>query len=205
MVSLTRPSDEAIREFLASQGDLALTYPNVGATATTPPPGYVVDHTRALLGHGEETFARARNALIRWRQLRLGWVEARPPGAAIRTGELVAIVACRFGIWWLSACRIVRVVDDPGPVRRFGFAYGTLPDHAGSGEERFLIEWDEASGEVWYDILAFSRPNWILTRIFRGDMRRLQRRFGKESVAAMERALEDDLITFSKTNHDHTT
>jgi uncharacterized protein (UPF0548 family) len=27
-----------------------------------------------------------------------------------------------------------------GPVRRFGFAYGTLPDHVESGEERFTVE-----------------------------------------------------------------
>ena len=38
---------------------------------------------------------------------------------------------------------------------RFGFAYGTLPGHGGSGEERFLIERDRDDG-VWYDILAFS-------------------------------------------------
>ena len=70
----------------------------------------------------------------------------------------MAVIARRLGLWWLNACRIVYVVDEPGPVSRYGFAYGTLPDHAGSGEERFLVEWDRASGEVWYDILAFSRP-----------------------------------------------
>ena len=43
-------------------------------------------------------------------------------------------------------------------VQRFGFAYGTLPDHAGSGEEGFLVEWGREEGSVWYDILALSRP-----------------------------------------------
>ena len=41
-------------------------------------------------------------------------------------------------------------------VDKFGFAYGTLPDHAGSGEERFLVEWDQDEGSVWYDIRVFS-------------------------------------------------
>ncbi len=50
-------------------------------------------------------------------------------------------------------------------MRRFGFAYGTLPDHAGSGEELFLIEWDRGEGSVWYDVLAFSRPGHILDRL----------------------------------------
>src|SRR5262245_46391050 len=53
-------------------------------------------------------------------------------------------------------------VKGPGlsqrPVNRHGFASGTLPAHAESGEERFIVEWDRADGGVWYDILAFSRP-----------------------------------------------
>ena len=42
----------------------------------------------------------------------------------------------------MNAGRVVYLVDEDGPVPRFGFAYGTLPGHAESGEERFLVEWD---------------------------------------------------------------
>jgi len=56
MRSLRRPSDAAVRDFLESQAALDFTYPEVGATATTPPRGYVVDHTRIRLGGGEEAF-----------------------------------------------------------------------------------------------------------------------------------------------------
>jgi len=185
MVSLRRPSTETIREFLTSQSKLDFTYKAIGATASLPPSGYVVDHTRIKLGEGEEVFTKARAALGRWEQFRLGWVEAWPPETPIEPGEIVAIVAWRVGLCWLSACRIVYVVDESGPVRRYGFAYGTLPDHAGSGEERFLVEWDRESGDVWYDILAFSRPQWFLTRLGYRYMRRLQKKFGKESAARM--------------------
>ena len=157
-----------------------------------PPAGYVVDHTRIKLGEGEEVFTRAKAALGRWEQFRLGWVEAWSPETPIETGEVVAVVARQFGLWWLNACRIVYVVDEAGPIRRFGFAYGTLPDHAGTGEERFLVEWDRASGEVWYDILAFSRPHQILTRLGYPYMRRVQKRFGRESAAAMVRAVGNE-------------
>ncbi len=92
-------------------------------------------------------------------------MEARAQESPIETGAVVAVIARLLGLWWLNACRIVYVVDEPGPIRRFGFAYGTLPDHAGTGEERFLIEWDVASGAVWYDILAFSRPHEFLARL----------------------------------------
>lgn len=189
MKSIRRPSVATVREFLSSQSKLDFTYTAVGATATTLPSGYVVDHTRIKLGEGEEVFTRAKAALGRWEQFRLGWVEAWPPETPIKTGEVVAIVARRVGLWWLSACRIIYVVDEPGSVFRYGFAYGTLPDHAGAGEERFLVEWNRASGEVWYDILAFSRPQWLMTRLGYRYMRRLQKRFGRESAAAMRRTI----------------
>ena len=189
MMSLRRPSDATIREFLATQATLDFTYPAVGATASLPPRGYVVNHTRIKLGQGEVAFRAARAALGRWDQFRLGWVEAWPPGAPIRAGEIVGSVTRLLGLWWLNACRIVYVVDEAGPVTRYGFANGTLPGHAVRGEERFLVEWDRVSGEVWYDILAFSRPHRYLTRLGYPYLRRVQRRFGRESAAAMRRAV----------------
>jgi uncharacterized protein (UPF0548 family) len=104
----------------------------------------------------------------------------------------VAGVAHEIGLWWLNACRIVYFVDEPGPVSRYGYAYGTLPDHAGTGEERFLVEWDRANGEVRYDILAFSRPNRLLVRLGYPYMRWVQKRFGRDSATAMVRAVKDD-------------
>jgi uncharacterized protein (UPF0548 family) len=95
-------------------------------------------------------------------------------------------VAGNFGLWWLNACRVVYVVEEAD---RFGFAYGTLPDHAGSGEERFLVEWDQATGLVWYDVLAFSRPRHVLARLGYPWTRRVQKRFGRDSAAAMVRAV----------------
>jgi uncharacterized protein (UPF0548 family) len=189
MLFLRRPAAAAIREFLAAQSRLALTYSAVGATATKPPAGYVVDHTRSKLGQGREVFDAAKAALDRWQQFRLGWVEACPEDTPIKEGQVVAILARSLGLGWLNACRIVAVVDEEGPVRRFGFAYGTLPDHAGSGEERFLVEWDRREGSVWYDVLAFSRPRHLLARLGYPWVRRVQKRFGRESAAAMCRAV----------------
>jgi uncharacterized protein (UPF0548 family) len=185
MLYLRRPTAETIRAFLTSQARLDLTYAAVGATATCPPAGYVVDHTRVRLGVGEGVFAAAKAALERWQQFHLGWLEASPEDTPIKKGQVVAILARSIGLWWLNACRIVIVVDEDGPVKRFGFAYGTLPGHAGSGEERFLIEWDRKDDSVWYDILAFSRPRHFLVRLGYPWVRRTQKRFGRESSAVM--------------------
>ena len=193
MFSHRRPSRETIRGFLASQSKLDFTYLASGATQGEPPAGYIVDHTRIRLGAGEQVFTRAKACLESWGQFDLGWVEAWPADTPLRSGEVVAIVSRLFGIWWLSACRIVYVVSESGSIIRFGFAYGTLPDHAGTGEERFLIEWNQESDEVWYDILAFSRPRWLVARLGYPYMRSLQRRFGKDSTAAVAKAVRSQM------------
>jgi uncharacterized protein (UPF0548 family) len=90
---------------------------------------------------------------------------------------------------WVNACRIVYVVDVQGPVQRHGFAYGTLPEHAESGEERFTVEWHEADAAVWFDILAFSSPQQLLARLGYPFARKLQKRFARNSAAAMQRAV----------------
>ena len=98
-----------------------------------------------------------------------------------------------MGLWWTNAARIVYTIDEPlGPVVRFGFAYGTLPDHVESGEERFLIEWDQTTDRVWFDILAFSRPRHRLARIGYPIARGKQKSFGVEAAAAMRRAVVSD-------------
>ena len=152
-------------KFLASQASLDLTYSAVGATAATPPARFVVDHTRAKIGEGQAAFDQAKAALCRWDQFRLGWLEAYSPRDVIQPGNPVALFARRAGLWWLNVCRVIYVIDEPGPIHRYGYAYGTLPDHAASGEERFLVEWNPADNVVWYDILAFSRPRNLLSRL----------------------------------------
>jgi uncharacterized protein (UPF0548 family) len=189
MLSLRKPSPDEIRRFLDGQSRLDFSYSFVGRTASTPPAGFNVDHTRVKLGSGEAVFIAATNALQRWEQFRLGWIEPWSPKTPVSAGEAVAILAWIAGLWWLNACRIVYVIDESEPMQRFGFAYGTLPGHAESGEERFLIEWDQADNSVWYDILAFSRPRHPLTRLGYPFARLIQKRFARHSAAAMLRAV----------------
>jgi uncharacterized protein (UPF0548 family) len=195
MLFLRKPDAATVRAFLARQSKLDLTYLNPGATATQPPAGYVVDHTRIRLGTGAKVFVAARKALERWQQFRLGWLEATSEETPIQEGQVVAILAHAVGLWWLNACRIVAVLEEDGPISRFGFAYGTLPDHVGSGEERFLVEWDREDNSVWYDILAFSRPRHFLSKLGYPWVRRMQKRFGRESAAVIRRAVDTVLET----------
>jgi uncharacterized protein (UPF0548 family) len=183
MFRFSKPDKTTIQSFIESQSSLDVTYSGIGSTQGTPPSGYVVDHTRAKLGEGEAVFQAAQAALRDWKHFQLGWVEPCWPETPIEPKQTVAILARVFGFWSLNACQIIYVVHED---RKFGFAYGTLPDHVESGEERFIVEWDQDDDSVWYDILAFSRPNHFLTRIAYPMTRRLQRRFARVSVMAMK-------------------
>jgi uncharacterized protein (UPF0548 family) len=189
MLSLRKPSHEALRRFLDAQRQRDWSYPFVGATATTPPAGFNVDRTRIRLGSGEAVFVAAKAALQRWDQFRLGWLEAVPPDTPLRNGEIIVILARAAGMWWLNACRIVYVVDESGPVDRYGFAYGTLLDHPAVGEERFLIEWNRSDDSVCFEIFAFSRPRHLLARLGSPLVRRMQKRFGLEATNSLSDAV----------------
>ena len=101
-----------------------------------------------------------------------------PTGVVVEVGATVAVKARAFGTWSLNATRVVYVIDES---RRFGFAYGTLPDHVEKGEERFLVEW-LADDSVWYSILAFSRPQHPLVKLSAPLARRLQAQFARASL-----------------------
>jgi uncharacterized protein (UPF0548 family) len=188
MFLIREPSDEDAVRFVVSQRDLPFTYAEVGATNATPPAGYTIDHNRIQLGTGEATYRKAVDALTNWRHFELGWVTITPSGVAVEVGATVAVKARAFGTWSLSALRVVYVIDE---ARRFGFAYGTLPDHVEKGEERFLVEW-LADDSVWYDILAFSRPRHPLVRLSAPLARRLQKQFARASLNRMKTLTTDD-------------
>jgi len=188
MLLFHRPTAEQIAAFLAAQRSQAFSYPEVAGTRGKLPSGYFIDRTRTLLGRGEETYLVACAALRRWEMFRIGWAELTPHDAPLVSGTEVAILAGRCGLWSLNACRIVYTLDEVGPMRRFGFAYGTLPDHLERGEERFLVEWNVDDDSVWFDVTAFSWPNHFISQCGLPLIRRMQKRFGRDSGRAMQRS-----------------
>jgi len=188
MFVVREPNDADVARFIASQHELPFTYAEVGATNATTPPGYNVDHNRIQLGSGEATYRSAVDALQKWRHFELGWVAIVPAGVVVEVGATVAVKARAYGTWSLNATRVVYVIDES---RRFGFAYGTLPDHVEKGEERFLVEW-MPEDSVWYDILAFSRPQHPLVKLSAPLARRLQHQFARDSLNRMKYLAADE-------------
>ncbi len=186
--TLRRPEDRTIRQFLADRSADEFSYPEVGLSATGVPQGYNVDHNRILLGHGPEVFAKARLAIEAWKMFDIGWVELIHAPEAIRVGMNVAILARSAGLYSLSSCRVVYLLDEAEPIRRWGFGYGTLTNHVERGEERFSVEW-RSDDSVWYDIVAFSQPRHWFAKLGYPVARHYQRRFAQDSKAAMKRAV----------------
>jgi uncharacterized protein (UPF0548 family) len=187
MFLLKRPNDLEIQSFISRQQHGPLSYAPSGLTNTLPTAGYNIDHHRFQLGIGATTFHHASSALRQWKMFDFDWLHLWPTDTPIETGSVVAVVVHHLGFWSMNACRIVSVIkEDSANYRRYGFAYGTLLEHAERGEERFMIEWNKADDSVWYDILAVSKPR-LLARLGYWYARRLQRKFARDSMQAMRR------------------
>lgn len=194
MYLFRKPCQAVIDQFITSQSQLELTYPLVGATQNAKhPAGFTVDHNRICLGKGEATFDVAKQALRTWQHYRFDWIELHRPAAHPEPGQTVGVLARAAGLWVLNACRIVYVIEEAEPLRRFAFAYGPLPEHAEAGEERFQVEWNRADDTVWYDIFAFSRPAQLLSKLANPYVRTKQKQFATESKRTMQAAVSSQL------------
>ena len=180
-----KPPEARIEQALASQERAPFSYIEVGATRRGPPSRYCYREERVQLGRGQATFERAKQAVREWRMFDVGWLSLHWPSAPIAPGSTVAVVGRHFGFWSLNVARIVYVIEEQ---RRYGFAYGTLPEHAETGEERFTVEWAE-DDLVWYQVCAFSRERHVLARLAYPLARMLQGKFRRDSARAMQRAV----------------
>ncbi len=167
-----------------------LTYAPVGSTrdpavVTSPPAGFRAFERTVRIGEGPECWARATHAILRFGiQQRSGVRLTRPEAAS---ADAPAIVGERFllrVVPWPKRfpAEVVWVIDTSEVV---GFGYGTLPGHAESGEEAFILE-RRADDSVWLTIRAFSRPPTAWWHAVDPILRRVQ--------AAMTRRYERALL-----------
>jgi uncharacterized protein (UPF0548 family) len=150
------------------------------------PTGYNIDRYGAKLGSGKAVYMAATEALRSWLMFELGWLSVFPLHTEIREGSVVAVVASHLGFRSVNVSRIVYVEESE---KSCCFAYGTLAEHAETGEERFTVRWSAEDDSVWYEILAISKPRHFLAMLGYPFSRSLQRRFGRDSVAAMTTAI----------------
>lgn len=180
-----RPSPREIDAFVERSRRLPLSYAPVGL-AEGSRNGFTLDEQEMVVGRGKPAFERAKNALSAWKHFDLAWVELFPPGAPVQSGTVVAVLIRHLGFWSLNGCRVVYLIESD---REFGFAYGTLTNHAERGEEIFTVSLSPETGDVSYLIRAASQPRAALARLGYPVTRSLQGRFRRDSSAAMARAV----------------
>ena len=98
-----------------------------------------------MIGTGGTRFEEAAAEVMRWGMLRGAGlrVEATTEVADVGSEVIVGLGPVR------APCRVVYVVDEPD---RRGFAYGTLPGHAETGEELFAVRYDPATEAVYAEV-----------------------------------------------------
>ena len=212
MFLLRRPSPSQIDRFLDQSRALPLS--NGPTLAERVRNGGKVDELVVTIGNGQADFERACIALKTWKQFDVGWVQAFPSQPSLEPGTNVAVQIQHLGIWSLNGARVLemtsgvisRKTETPGVVSAktttgvsvspemtpeviFGFSYGTLTNHAESGQELFEVSIDRLTGDVSYRIRAVSRPQSPLAWLGFPMVRVLQARFRRDSADAMKRAV----------------
>lgn len=195
MISLRRPSDRRIFEFLQSQTRSELTYLEVGETHGQMPANYFHNECSVELGRGVKCFEAAREQLHQRRCMQLDWVQLCSEGPPLRGHDMV-IVAHVMGVWAMNCCRVIDIRNQSEPFSSetnqdllFSFAVGTLPRHIMVGEERFSVSMDGQTEMVRFSIRSFSRAS-NLTGIVGGPfIRHYQRRFVSDVANALRRGL----------------
>jgi uncharacterized protein (UPF0548 family) len=134
--------------------DTPLTYAEVGATgAAELPAGYLPGEFTEVVGTGRETFERVAAAILDWVPQRSVGLQVRATGSPGEVGTVVVLTAGLPRLGYDIPCRVVWA-STTGDER--GYAYGTLPGHPESGEERFTVRLTDA-GDVVVTIRVFSR------------------------------------------------
>jgi uncharacterized protein (UPF0548 family) len=123
----------------------APTYGPLGATrpADADWADGITGHRRfgrtVVIGHGDDDWRAAADAVLRWGVKRRSGFRVAPQGGAGERVDEGADYRITAGLGPFAVHEPVRVVAVVDTAERCGFAYGTLPGHPVSGEEAFVV------------------------------------------------------------------
>lgn len=158
-----------------------LTYSRSAMNGAHPPTGFRCFEESVPL-HRRDFEAAARD-LLGWRVHDRAGLRVHASGTA---AHLDTVVELRLGVGPLAIripCRVVEVIDEPD---RKGFAYGTLPGHPESGEERFVLD-RQPDGSIRFTIVAVSQHATLLARLGGPVSRAVQDGMTRRYLRALDR------------------
>jgi len=128
---------------------VTFTYPDLGRTRDGElPAGYRHVRRDAVVGRGEQAFARVREGMLDWRIHKLAGLRVRSSG---KPGVGISFHAA-LGFFWVP-CEILWLRDENSV---YGYGFGTLAGHPLSGEEAFEVRL-RPDRIVSFSVRAFSR------------------------------------------------
>lgn len=168
-LSWTRPSPKDQKDCINKSGTFNYDSNYRGGTAKSlsmlkedtelSKDGFVINHSKILVGSGSDAYEKGKTALQTWRHFGLSWAFVDPK-TPIEDRVKFCVCVKEFVPWLRMPLQIVYANEtrsNKTAVASFGFGGGTLTGHLLSGEERFSIEMDKDK-QVWYEILSFSKP-----------------------------------------------
>ena len=128
---------------------MTFTYPETGQTRDGElPAGYRHVRREAVVGRGEQAFARVREGMRDFQIHKLAAAKVRSSGKP-RVG-----LSFHAAIWFFTVpCKVLWLRDENTV---YGYGFGTLAGHPLSGEEAFEVRLSP-DGEVRFAVRAFSR------------------------------------------------
>lgn len=128
---------------------MTFTYPETGRTRDGElPAGYRHVRREAVVGRGEQAFARVREGMREWRIHKLAGMRVTS-SAKPRVGLCFRATLAFFSV----PCEILWLRDENAV---YGYGFGTLSGHPLSGEEAFEVRLSP-DGTVSFSVRAFSR------------------------------------------------
>jgi len=178
VIVVSRDQQKLLADVLERARHDEVTYDEPGQSRSNGlPSGYHHDHLIVPIGHGEADWGRAQEAIGRWRAHHGAGLTVTPTAAPIEEGGTVVVSRNLGPVLLVAPCRIVYTT---ATATRFGFAYGTLPGHPEQGEEAFHVTFED--GRVVAEIVAFSRPADLLTRLAGPLARQVQKATTKRYI-----------------------
>lgn len=131
--------------------------------------------------------------------------QAALPGRNMLMFAKFAGFTFNFGVRVTAVIDEIRKSEKGDDFKVWGYAYRTLKGHFEIGEIRFEVSKNQRSGEVFFEIDAYSKPdripNFFYRTGFRIFSRPLQKYFAKSSIQRLQRIAAASLLNKNLGNH----
>ncbi len=201
---------QAHRDYLIKLAELDYNYDEKMYHNSKNKKGWYVDHYRAVLGKEpagpplpDGSFEKVKQAIQLYKFPNPRLIRAVFDPQQALSGRNMLMFAHFAGFEFTFGVRVTSVVDEMRKstnnedMQVWGYSYRTLKGHFEVGEIKFIVDKNLATGEISFEIDAYSRPDRIPNLFYRVGFRifgrPLQKYFAKTSIQRLRKISESVL------------